>query len=105
MDYSLPGSSVHGILWATILEWVAIPFTRGSSQPGIKPTSLTSPALAGGLCTGKPLYCPRATSNPPMGSVAINTLMTQKCLSQPCCKREDKKNLPPQAVENIGDNI
>ena len=25
MDYSLPGSSVHGILWARILEWVAIP--------------------------------------------------------------------------------
>ena len=28
-----PGSSVHGILQASILEWVAIPFTRGSSQP------------------------------------------------------------------------
>ena len=26
MDYSLPGSSVHGILQARILEWVAIPF-------------------------------------------------------------------------------
>ena len=33
MDYSLPGSSVHGILQARILEWVAIPFSRGSSQP------------------------------------------------------------------------
>ena len=30
-DYSLPGSSVHGILQAKILEWVAIPFCRGSS--------------------------------------------------------------------------
>ena len=30
---SLPGSSVHGILPARILEWVAIPFSRGSSQP------------------------------------------------------------------------
>ena len=29
----LPGSSVHGILQARILEWVAIPFPRGSSQP------------------------------------------------------------------------
>ena len=29
---SPPGSSVHGILQATILEWVAIPFSRGSSQ-------------------------------------------------------------------------
>ena len=31
MDCSLPGSSVHGILWARILEWVAIPFSRESS--------------------------------------------------------------------------
>jgi len=28
-----PGSSVHGILQARILEWVAMPFSRGSSQP------------------------------------------------------------------------
>ena len=33
MDYSLPGSSVHGILQARILEWVAIPLSRGSSWP------------------------------------------------------------------------
>ena len=31
IDYSAPGSSVHGILQARILEWVAIPFSRGSS--------------------------------------------------------------------------
>ena len=33
MDYSPPGSSVHEILQAKILEWVAIPFSRGSSPP------------------------------------------------------------------------
>ena len=33
MDCSLPGSSVHGILQARILEWVAMPSSRGSSQP------------------------------------------------------------------------
>ena len=33
MDCSPPGSSVHGILQARILEWVAIPFSRGSSGP------------------------------------------------------------------------
>ena len=33
MDYSLPGSSVHGIFQARILEWVAISFSRESSQP------------------------------------------------------------------------
>ena len=30
---SLPGSPVHGILQARILEWVTVPFSRGSSQP------------------------------------------------------------------------
>ena len=33
MDCSLPGSSVHGILQARILEWVAISFSKGSLQP------------------------------------------------------------------------
>ena len=33
MHCSQPGSSVYGILQARILEWVAIPFSRGSSQP------------------------------------------------------------------------
>ena len=33
MDCTPPGSSIHGILHARILEWVAIPFSRGSSWP------------------------------------------------------------------------
>ena len=33
MDCSLSGSSIHGILQARVLEWVAISFSRGSSQP------------------------------------------------------------------------
>ena len=33
VDYSPPGSSVHGILQARILEWVVISLSRGSSQP------------------------------------------------------------------------
>ena len=41
VDCSPPGSSVYGILQARILEWVAIPFSRGSSQPRNK----ASPAL------------------------------------------------------------
>ena len=36
MDCSLLGSSVHGILKARILEWVAIPFSRESSQPRVQ---------------------------------------------------------------------
>ena len=33
MDFSLLRSSIHGIFQATVLEWVAISFSRGSSQP------------------------------------------------------------------------
>ena len=40
-----------GTLQARILEWVAMPSSRGSSQPGIEPVSLMSPASAGGFFT------------------------------------------------------
>jgi len=41
MDCRPPGSSVHGILQARILEWAAIPFSRGSSRTlGLKPSLL-----------------------------------------------------------------
>ena len=39
--YSPPGSSVHGILQARILEWVAMPPPGDLSDPGIKPRLLT----------------------------------------------------------------
>ena len=42
MDCSLPGSSVHGIFLARILEWVAFPPPRDLSDPEVKPAS---PAL------------------------------------------------------------
>ena len=45
------GSSVHGILQARILEWVAISSSRGSSQPRDQTVSLASPALAGSFFT------------------------------------------------------
>ena len=51
MDCSPPGSSVHGVLQGKILEWLAIPFSRGYPDPGIKPTSPASPALAGRFFT------------------------------------------------------
>ena len=50
MDCSQPGSSVQGILQARILECVAMP-PKDLSDPGIKPTSLMSPALAGRFFT------------------------------------------------------
>ena len=39
MDCSSPGSSVHGILQARVLEWVAISFSSGLPNSGIKPRS------------------------------------------------------------------
>ena len=39
MDCSLPGSSVHGIFQAIVLEWIVISFSRGLPNPGIKPRS------------------------------------------------------------------
>ena len=56
MDHSPPGSSVHGIPQARILEWVATSFSRGSSQLRDR---TKSPALAGGFFkmepAGKPI--------------------------------------------------
>ena len=49
MEHSLPGSSVHGILWGRILEWVAISFSRDLPDSEIEPVSLVSPALASGF--------------------------------------------------------
>ena len=43
--------TVHGILRERILEWVAMPSSRGSSQPRIIPTSFKYPALTGVLFT------------------------------------------------------
>ena len=54
IDYSLPGFSVHGISQAKILEWVAIYFSGDLPNPGIKPMSHVSPALAGRFFTTEP---------------------------------------------------
>ena len=51
MDCSPPDSSVCGILQARVLEWVAIPSSRGSSQPR---DQTWSSCIAGGLFTTEP---------------------------------------------------
>jgi len=53
MDYSPPGFSIHGFSQAEKLEWVAISYSRGSSDPGVKPMF---PALAGRLFITAPPY-------------------------------------------------
>ena len=58
LDCSLPGSSVHSIFQARILEWIAIPSPGHIPHLGIEPMSFLAPALAGGFFTtaspGKP---------------------------------------------------
>ena len=51
VDYSPPGSSVHRIVQARMLEWTAISSSRGSSQRRVSPTSLASPTRAGRFFT------------------------------------------------------
>ena len=51
MDCSPPGSSIHGILQARILEWVAISFSGDLPDPGIEPRS---PELQADALTSEP---------------------------------------------------
>ena len=81
MDCSLPHSSVHGILWARILEWVAIPFSRGFSWhrdrtqvSHIADSSLTEPSgKSQGSWSGLPVPSPR-DSFPPRGHTCVSHL-------------------------------
>ena len=69
VDHNLPSSSVRGILRARILEWVAVPFSRGLPDPGTKTGSLMSPASAGALFTIE------APGKPPGASWALTSLL------------------------------
>ena len=53
MDGDLPGSSLHGISQARILQWAAL-LQGDLADSGIEPTSLMSPALSGGFFTTEP---------------------------------------------------
>ena len=87
MDCSPPGSSVHGILQARILEWVAISSSREPAHPRDLgcPVSPTSLALAGGLFTteppGKPVFISRY-SDIGVEIVAVDELNVMKTIQQ-----------------------
>ena len=55
MDCTSPDSSVHGILQAGILEWVAVSSSRGSSQPRDQTHNSCVSYIAGGFFTTEPL--------------------------------------------------
>ena len=65
MDCSLSCSSVHGILQSRILEWVAIPFSRGFPNPGIEPKS---PALQADSLPSEP---PGKAKNTGVGNLSF----------------------------------
>ena len=79
MDCSLPGSSAHGILQARILEWVAIPFSRG-----IFPTQGSNPGL---------LHCRQILYHLSHQSSPLNypwwCEQTQQCLHHPPSPHQD----------------
>ena len=54
LDYSPPGSSVHGILQARMMQWVAISSSKDLPDPGIEPLSPGSPALQAGSLPAEP---------------------------------------------------
>ena len=72
MDCSTPGSSVHGILQARIMEWVAMLSSRGSSWPG-DPTHVSY--TAGRFFTAEPL-------NKPLGQVRAMLRATKVLLEE-----------------------
>ena len=62
MDCSLPGSSVHGILQATILQWVAMLSSRGCSRPRDQTHISCVSCIAGGF------FITESLGKPPNGS-------------------------------------
>ena len=75
MESSPPGPSVHGIFQARILEWVAISYSRGSSQPG---DPIHGPALAGRFFTTAPPGFPGPTQNRHLFMEWISSIETQR---------------------------
>ena len=83
MECSPPGSSVHGIIPARILEWVAISISGDLPDPGIEPTSPVAPALQGHSSSAEPLGKPsfplavgHAVTSPVVASPGMVTAWT-----------------------------
>ena len=61
IDSNPAGSSVHGIIQARILKWVAMPSFRGSSQPKDQTHISCGSCIAGRFFTAEPLGSPRVS--------------------------------------------
>ena len=82
MDCS-PLGSLHGFLRARILEWVAFPSPGDLLNPGIKPTSLMSPALAGGFFTPSAAWeeLPYEPVVPPLATYPEKTIIQNETMT------------------------
>ena len=84
IDGSLPGSSIPGILQVRILEWIAFPFSRGSSQPRdqtqVSRISYDKSAAAAKSLQSCPTLCDPIDGSPPgspvPGILQARTLVT-----------------------------
>ena len=102
MNCSLPGSFVHGILHARILSGLPFPSPEDLPNPGIKPTSLKSPALAGGFFTASatwkayPLYVQFSTCRQSCVRLSVTpwTVAHQAPLSMEFSRQEYWSGLP-----------
>ena len=85
MDCSPQASSVHGILQARILEWVAISFSRECCRPRGGTRSLTSPAVAGRFFTTSAIWeVPCGLNFPPPGP-SVSASLPQICMVSGTC--------------------
>ena len=94
MDCGPPGSSVHGILQASILEWVAISFSRDLPDPEIKPLS---PALAGALPWSH-LGSPAGDQHWLKSCAARNTMVPYPAVKEAKTRRETSWRKPSTAT-------
>ena len=74
LDGSPPGSSVHGILQARILEWVAVHSSRGSSRPRDRIRASCVSCIAGRFFTAEPPEKPLVLTIPPRKILTLTNI-------------------------------
>ena len=102
-DCSLPGSSVHGILQARILEWVAILSLGDPPDPGIQPRS---PALQADSLPSEPPgksheYIIHISMHTYIRIYVYLSLFSKDCLALYTHINVSKRNLARKSIENI----
>ena len=90
-DYSLPGSSVHWIFQAIMLEWIAISSSRDLPDPGIKPESPVSPALQADSLPLSHLGSPYYYSTTTVPILWMRTLRLERLSDEPRSQTREQR--------------